>query len=94
MKKDKDTTRVIFRDVTYGPGDTELLALFPDQKWETSPGTVWSYAHIGQHSAADYNYILEISKPALPSEALTSLVHELESIGYNLKIIKRATRQK
>jgi len=47
-----------------------------------------SYESIGQHGAADYMHCLSATKPATPKE-YASLKKELESIGYNLKVMKR-----
>ena len=45
--------------------------------------------HIGQHSTADYSYIVNTTKLAKEPEYL-ELKKELESIGYNLKVYKKA----
>lgn len=44
------------------------------------------YSHIGQHSACHEDYV-KGCKPATPEE-YASLLNELKSIGYDLKICK------
>lgn len=75
-------TKVIFRKFK----DGQIIALFPnEQDWYL----VMSYMHIGQHSRADYNYIISITKPATEEE-YKDLYDELKRIGYDdLKICKR-----
>jgi len=65
----------------------EILAVFP-YEMATPSGNCSCYAHVGQHSACDYNYIIRYSKPASVEE-VKELSEELISIGYELKIIKR-----
>jgi len=88
MEKDKYITEVIFRVDTI---DT-VFALFP-YEIETFNGHVNFYQHVGQHSSADYDYCIKNSRLATKEEAL-DLKTELESIGYNLKVIKRRTFKK
>lgn len=80
---EKHKTKVVFRK--YQGGD--IVALFPDEKWDTI-GNIMSYEHIGQHGAAAYNWVIKITAPAKPKE-YAPLKRELESIGYNLDIRKR-----
>ena len=87
MNKDKYKTEVIFREFK-----GEILALFPYEMGNYS-GDVTCYAHLGQHSSADYSYIIANSKPINKPESL-GLYSELESIGYNLKPIKRQNYNK
>lgn len=82
MKKDKHKTEVIFR-LWKG----EIIALFPYSINDTN-GNVESYMHVGQHGGADYFPMIRSSKPASKEEYI-DLFNELESIGYNLNIIKR-----
>lgn len=86
MKKDNFKTYVIFRKFP----DGGILALFPydTNSWNRFCG---SYMHIGQHSEADYIGCIKSTKPAT-GEEYQPLFDKLESIGYNLHIIKR--RQK
>lgn len=80
------TTACIFR--IYPDGQT--IALFPYEPWNHR-GDVTSYMHIGQHGAADYAGVIQDTKPATP-EQYAPLQRELESIGYNLQILKRRPR--
>lgn len=75
-------TEVMFRHE-----DNQVLAVFPYEIADYS-GNVSCYAHLGQHSGADYQYILDQTSPALPAE-YADLKAELERIGYVLKVIKR-----
>lgn len=68
----------------------DVLALFPMLP-ETRPGTCASYAHVGQHSAADLSGVVASTRPAsLEDEDVRALRAELERIGYRLRPIKRA----
>ena len=87
MKKDIHKTDVIFREFK-----GEILALFPHIVQNYS-GDVTCYAHLGQHSSADYKYIISNSKPINNPNNL-NLFSELESRGYNLKIVKRQNYSK
>lgn len=92
MKKDNYKTAVIFR--RYKPskqitmGDN-ILALFP---YDTNRYKVACYEHIGQHGEADYLQCIDITTPAKPDD-YENLKKELESIGYNLKVIKRRSNK-
>jgi hypothetical protein len=87
MKKDKNITHVIFRRFKEG----DIIALFPYDQWDKEGLYCGSYMHIGQHSGADYNGLIQATKPAKECE-YDALKSELEGIGYNLKVIKRKTR--
>lgn len=83
------TTPVIFRQFKGG----DILALFPADPADTAGQFCTCYAHIGQHSSADYNATIAQSKPAKPVE-YADLKAELESVGYDdLKIYQRSTPQ-
>jgi hypothetical protein len=87
--KDKDITPVVFRQFS-----GEIVALFPYEAWDIHDGRYCaSYAHIGQHSAADYGYVVNKSIPAQP-EQYADLKSELEGIGYSLKVLKRVSVKK
>ena len=88
MTKDTFKTDVIFRKEK----DGEILALFPHIV-DTFTGYVMAYAHVGQHSPADYNHCIKISKPAKPEE-YKDLLNELQGLGYNLRVIKRQSGRK
>lgn len=84
-----DTTLVLFRRWR----DTgDLIALFPEQPADYQGRFVDSYMHVGQHGAADYQGVVQATKPATQEEA-ADLHRELERIGYRLKVIKRASRR-
>lgn len=69
----------------------EVLAIFPYEV-ENQKGDVCCYAHIGQHSTCDYDYVVKNSKK--PSEAeINDLKAELVSIGYELKIVSKRSRK-
>ena len=76
-------TKVIFRKFR----DGQIIALFPEFKEKNG---VLSYMAIGQHSEAGYN-VIRASKPASPKE-YSSLLNELQYIGYNVKVCQRLTK--
>ncbi len=82
-----ETTEVIFRVEK----DGSILAVFPYISY-SGCNYVTCYQHIGQHSEMRWSYMSD-TKPATP-ERYADLKAELESIGYNLKVIKRAQRSK
>jgi len=84
MKKDEFITEVIFRRF---PEDNEIIALFPYDIWDYTGG-ISSYMHIGQHGGAEYSACMKNAKPAKENE-YADLKSELESLGYNLKVVKR-----
>jgi hypothetical protein len=89
MEKDAHTTDVVFRfDKTYG-----VFALFPHEVHDNISGSVTCYAHVGQHSAANYDGCIKSTRPATESE-YQDLFKELESIGYNLKVVQRQNYSK
>ena len=83
MEKDQHQTRVVFRK-----WDGDIIALFPDEAYNTDPRLCTSYLHVGQHGSADPKHIVASSKLATPEE-YADLKKELESIGYNLLVLKR-----
>jgi hypothetical protein len=82
--KDKFKTDVLFRKF---PEDNQIIALFPYEIYNNRGG-INSYMHVGQHGEAEYSACLKNSKPAKENE-YADLKSELESVGYNLRIIKR-----
>lgn len=71
--------------------DGEIIALFPEL--EEGRGLCASYMHIGQHGAADYLGVIDMTKRATWEEFF-ELLDELRAIGYdNLQLIKRYTRK-
>lgn len=88
MTKDSHVTEVVFRKFK----DGQIIALFPHEVCDYK-GSVTSYMHVGQHSGANYNGMIAITKLATPTEALPLYI-ELESIGYNLLVIKKRNYDK
>lgn len=89
MAKKSNTQRVVFRTFKYWDWKGDVIALFPDQIEPN--GMVGSYEHIGQHSTADYDNVIGLSRPSTVEE-YTPLLNELVNVvGYdNLRIVKRA----
>jgi len=80
MKKDTIKTKVIFRKFS----DGQIIALFPEMP---EGYLIGSYMHVGQHSPASKG-IVQTTKLASPEE-YEDLFNELESIGYDLQIVKK-----
>jgi molybdopterin converting factor small subunit len=74
-------TKVHFRKFKEG----DVIAIFPDEQWDLHCN-VASYMHIGQHGGASPELIDELE--AVDKEEYEPLQKELESIGYDLKILK------
>ena len=90
MAKNKKWTRIVFRTFTRGIGKGEVIALFIDEL-ENNLGEVMSYMHVGQHSLANYNGVVAISRLSTPEER-EPLLSELQRIGYsNIEIMYRRT---
>lgn len=87
MEKDTHKTVVIFRKFNTG----DIVAIFPEVKWNDDKTLCSSYMHIGQHGSASYD-IVNITKLAKPNE-YEELKRELESLGYNLDIKKKIVRR-
>lgn len=79
----KDSVKVVFRV----DDDGDVFALFPDEMADNQ-GHCVTYAHVGQHSAADYVLCLQRSRPATVEE-YRKLAEELRQIGYQLQIRSR-----
>jgi len=85
-------TKVIFR--RFKDANKDVVALFPDEVYDgvgsnlVSTKLCTSYMRLGQHSSADYKYVVSVSVPAKPEEYL-KLKKELEEIGYELDIKQR-----
>src|SRR5512135_1912758 len=88
MKTTKNTkTKVLFR---YWRGG--VIALFPQiASTVDKPQFCLSYAHVGQHGAADCSGIICASRPATRAE-YRDLAAELRCIGYKLDIRQRTGR--
>ena len=92
MEKDKYKTDVIFRvDTKLEPKGT-IFALMPHQCCDHE-GHIDTYQHVGQHSTANYRYCVSISRLATPEE-YKDLKEEMESLGYDLRVIKKQNRDK
>jgi hypothetical protein len=70
--------------------DKDLFALFPEVPSDRAGTFCMSYQHVGQHSGADFFGCVRTTRPATPEE-YQGLQAELESIGYQLKVIQRAS---
>ena len=86
MQKDKHITKVMFRKDITKDFKGSIFAIFPYEINHQS--FITTYQHIGQHSSGDYDYCIKSSKPATEEE-YKDLFEELESIGYNLKIVNK-----
>lgn len=66
----------------------QVCAFFPTLPGDNDPSTMTCYAHVGQHSSADMDYVRSC-RPASPEE-YASLLSELQSVGYDgLVVMKR-----
>ena len=83
MEKDTEITVVLFRKFK-----GEIIALFPYELGGQILVTCSSYTHVDQHGAGNPYHIVTSSKPTTEAE-YAPLKAELESIGYNLKVIKK-----
>ena len=88
MEKDNFKTDIVFRKFK----DGQIIALMPHEV-DTNKGLVCTYMHVGQHSSGDYNYVVSITKLATEDE-FADLKKELESIGYDIKVIKKQNTDK
>lgn len=67
----------------------EVVALFPGLAGGVGkPAECLSYAHVGQHGAADYWHVMRASRPATETER-APLAAELARIGYVVTVAKR-----
>lgn len=89
MKKDTEITEVEFyMEAGVGENAPETcLAAFTGIN--EGKGMFLCYSHVGQHSACENEY-LNYQRAATPDE-YKHLKSELESIGYNLKVIEATT---
>jgi len=88
MERDSYKTVVCFR--RFKTDRKEVIAIFPGQQGDSSCLTCGSYMHVGQHGACDPRMLMRITVPADVSEDDTAqLFRELESIGYNLRVVVR-----
>jgi hypothetical protein len=88
MEKDTYITEVTFRKFK----DGQVIALLPHEVSDYD-GNITSYMHIGQHSSATYNHVVSMTKLATPRD-YADLLAEMESLGYNIKVISKQNRTK
>ena len=77
-------------DVIFKKEGKDVVAFFPGLPGNDQYDCT-CYAHVGQHSAASLQYLGKC-RPAHPSE-YQDLYRELQSIGYNLRIVRRRTQK-
>ena len=79
-------TKVVFRKFK---DDGEIIALFPEQRYNHIGYSINSYMHLGQHGAAEYDHVIATSYPTKEYE-YQPLLAELKSIGYDdLRVMQR-----
>lgn len=81
MTEERTKVKVVFRVI-----EGEVVAVMPEMPG-TSEYDCTSYAHVGQHGAASLD-LLRSGRPARPDE-YASLLRELDSIGYDVRVVKR-----
>ena len=89
-----ETTLVIFRkwrqsEKLWPDLGPEVFALFPLIPANGYGFSCLSYEHVGQHSGANYYHCMQDSHAA-SAEEYAALKAELESLGYRLRVGKRA----
>lgn len=92
MEKDTYITEIMFRYDTTKDFKGTIFAVMPHHV-DTLKGDVTTYQHVGQHSTGDYNVCLQQSRPATEIE-YADLKAEMESLGYNIKVVKRRNYDK
>ena len=93
MELDKDKTDVVFRVDKTKDWKGTIFALFPHTCCDYQ-GNVSTYQFVGQHSAANYGYCIQTSRPATKKDYAELKKHLRNHFGYNLKVVKRQNRQK
>jgi hypothetical protein len=85
--------KVIFRVHNVKGDEPEVVAFLPELAGTTAREQDCAcYAHVGQHSAASFNYYWESTRPATPDE-YADLLNELQGIYEGqLKPASRMTR--
>ena len=87
----QEWTPVLFR--MFAPRDGgECIAIFPAEPGTNDQYTCNSYLHKGQHGACDPYSLMRITRRATPDE-YHDLKTELESIGYQLRVIERLSNR-
>lgn len=77
---------VVFRKWKNGA----VVALFPELPADIHGRYCDAYEHVGQHGGADYFGVVQQTKPCSVSDA-ADLAAELETIGYELKPVRRVS---
>lgn len=91
MKKDEKITEVVFRK--YKPkhafgNEGVIIALFPYELFNYH-GNVTCYEKVGQHGEADYGHVVGTLTTSATESEYSELKSELESLGYNLKVVHK-----
>lgn len=84
---DATPTKVLFR-LDRKEGD--VYALMPELMYNHERHLCTTYAHVGQHSAADLHGCMKRSREAMPNE-YKALATELGQRGYNIEIHTKTT---
>lgn len=92
MLQDTHKTDVMFRVDTTKDFKGTVFAVLPHNV-ETIFGDIATYQHVGQHSIGNYQTCLTQSRPANELES-ADLKAEMESLGYNIKVVKKQTHKK
>lgn len=92
---ERPATMVIFRRFSKREGG-QLIALFPYELDDYQGRKCISYMHTGQHSAADYGGLVDVTKSVRPDEPdAVALAAELENqVGYRLVPVQRVNAQR
>jgi hypothetical protein len=89
MEKDQDITRVIFKkEYNKWIKEYEVFACLLD--CPANHERVVVYQHVGQHSEGNVSYCANCKRATI--DEYMPLFQELESIGYNLKVVRKFTR--
>ena len=90
METDTETTEVIFRKFKQGG---EIIALFPYEICDNH-GNCESYMIVGQHSAANYQLVIQNSWPVHDPFDYSDIKAELMGLGYRLKVQQKRNHSK
>jgi hypothetical protein len=91
---DSQPTIVVFR--RFRGKYLGIIALFPELPSDTYGYRCESYMHVGQHSGADYELVIEGTRPVpdprhRPDQETRELMAELQGLGYVLAPRQRCT---
>jgi len=70
----------------------DVIALFPEIPSDYDGYFCRSYEHVGQHGGADFYGVVSATAPVAPQD-YERLAKELTVIGYQVRTVKRASRQ-